>query len=125
MNQYILLYILIVHWIADFVLQTHTEATNKSTSWYWLLKHTLKYTYTLWVCGVFYVLFNIRIYQPWSLTYFCIITFLCHTATDYFTSKLARRYFSVGNYHNGFVVVGFDQILHYIQLYLTFKYLLI
>jgi hypothetical protein len=46
-----------------------------------------------------------------------------HFATDYVTSRIAKVFFDSGDYHNGFVVVGFDQILHYIQLFLSYMLL--
>lgn len=121
---------LFIHWFADFVLQTHKQAMNKSSSWAALLAHTWGYTVIWWI-----VLLYVRIYDSvthdisplfsWSLhqgggiLLFCLITFVAHTVTDYITSREAKKFFDVKNYHNGFVVVGFDQILHYIQLYFT------
>jgi hypothetical protein len=54
---------------------------------------------------------------------FSAVTFVGHTATDYITSRCSKKYFSKNDYHNGFVVIGFDQILHYLQLYFTYKLL--
>ena len=55
--------------------------------------------------------------------YFVIITFICHTVTDYFTSRLNSKLWAKGDVHNFFVSVGFDQVLHYAQLFLTYKIL--
>lgn len=128
MTAGILLYILIVHWVADFIFQSHEEATNKSTSFKWLCSHTIKYS-LIWIfasCLGFGFLDNTLSTNEYLIlsVLFGLVTLVAHTFTDFFTSKLAKEYFSVGNYHNGFVVVGFDQILHYIQLYLTFQLLL-
>lgn len=128
MNQYILLFILFTHWLSDFVFQTHTEATKKSTSLYWLLKHTTKYSIFMTIFFSMIIIvtttFGTNYQHFFNIFLFWSITFQAHTITDFFTSKLTKKYFSSGNYHNGFVVVGFDQILHYIQLYLTFKLLI-
>ena len=40
--------ILIIHWIADFVLQTDKQAKGKSKNWSDLLKHTNNYS-TIWI----------------------------------------------------------------------------
>ena len=57
------------------------------------------------------------------------ITFIAHTVTDYFTSKIVSKRFE--NKHFGskipnlgaFTVIGFDQILHYVQLILTYEFI--
>jgi hypothetical protein len=52
--------------------------------------------------------------------YFWLITFVCHTITDYFTSRLNSRLWAKGDVHNFFVSIGFDQVLHYVQLFTTY-----
>jgi len=62
----------------------------------------------------------------WYVIYsllFMGITFICHTATDYFTSRVNAKLWEKGQVHNFFVSIGFDQYLHYIQLFVTFYYL--
>jgi hypothetical protein len=54
---------------------------------------------------------------------FAGITFFAHFATDYVTSRISKKFFDAKDYHNGFVVVGFDQVLHYVQLLATFIWL--
>ena len=62
-----------------------------------------------------------------KLFLFIPITFVCHWLTDYFTSKvntgLAIEAKRTTKWHDFFVNVGFDQLLHYIQLFLTYYYL--
>lgn len=125
--------ILITHWFADFVLQTDKQARGKSSSWACLLAHTINYSIVWMAVLPFYVQCSML-----NLLYFILITFGMHTLTDYFTSRLNTKltpkrdltythvdkqlvYFPEGeNYHNFFVSIGFDQILHYVQLFLTF-----
>ncbi len=59
----------------------------------------------------------------WSTLYFCMITLITHTITDYFTSRLNSKLWAGGKVHYFFVSVGFDQVLHYGQLFLTYHYL--
>ena len=113
--------ILLIHWIADFVLQSDEEAKNKSTDSAYLLSHTSSYTVCWFVLGAFSSFF-IPV-DPLALTYFCFITLVAHTITDYFTSRLNSYLWKKGDSHNFFVSVGFDQILHYVQLILTYKLL--
>lgn len=120
--------IIIIHWIADFVLQTDKQAKGKSKNWSDLLMHTAVYS-LIWATP----LIIIRIYGGFELLndtfggvkimLFIPITFICHTITDYFTSRLNAKLWAKGDVHNFFVSVGFDQVLHYIQLFLTYYYL--
>lgn len=112
--------ILIIHWYADFVLQTDKQARGKSKNWGDLLEHTFSYSLVWLLISIPY---GASIDSLWFGLWFTLITFVCHTATDYFTSRLNSKLWEKGQVHNFFVSVGFDQILHYVQLFLTFYYL--
>lgn len=124
MNLIEIFTIIVIHWLADFVLQTDSQAKGKSKNWSDLLSHTMNYT-TVWgfvgttliVINLFYPFFE---YKSWSLTLFVLITFIAHTITDYFTSRLNSKLWTEGKTHLFFVSIGFDQILHYVQLFLTY-----
>lgn len=123
----IVLVILAIHWFADFIMQTDEEAQGKSKSWKWLLQHTLKYSGT-WVFPIV-TLFgitkpNLQAHEYVLVTfYFTAITFLFHTIQDYFTSRINSRLWNNKQVHLFFVSIGFDQLLHYAQLLLTFYFL--
>lgn len=125
----IVLFIIFVHWIADFVLQTDKQAKGKSKNWIDLLDHTLSYSLVWLIVGLiflFYSLIKIPIQSTSNLLnifYFVGVTFICHTVTDYFTSRLNSKLWIKGEVHNFFVSVGFDQFLHYAQLLITYKLL--
>lgn len=138
--------ILIIHWISDFILQTDKQAKGKSKNWNDLLSHTGIYS-IFWSIPMIFLLYNENSIKWWlSISCFILITFITHTITDYFTSRLNNKlWFNVENYkklkaedknnqeyydkriakntHNFFVSVGFDQVLHYVQLLLTYWYL--
>jgi len=120
MNLIEIFTIIVIHWFADFVLQTDKQAKGKSKNWSDLLGHTFTYSLVWYAFLPFYALNLDDSYIKWSGTLFVIITFLCHTTTDYFTSRLNSRLWSEGKVHNFFVSVGFDQVLHYIQLFTTY-----
>jgi hypothetical protein len=104
------------HWIADFVLQSDNMAKGKSKSFYWLTVHV--YVYTLFMA--FTTLFLVGImFNP--ITWFSWLTLngVAHWMTDFFTSRCSSFYFTKGDYHNGFVVVGFDQFIHLVFLIVT------
>lgn len=127
-NISLLFAILIIHWIADFILQTDKQAKGKSTSWNCLLSHTITYSMFWLPFVIAFIVFNDKnegydIKRSWMLL-FIPITFVVHTITDYFTSRLNSKLYKEGKIHYFFVSVGFDQILHYVQLILTY-YLLV
>ena len=116
---------LVVHWFADYILQTHEQATNKASSWDYLLQHTLVYAivwipvvgiHTAYIGGTF----EVSILTGLA---FSVITCIVHTLTDYITSREVKKFFDKKDFHNGFVVIGLDQILHYVQLILTYLFL--
>ncbi len=117
--------IIIVHWIADFVLQTDKQAKGKSKNWDDLISHTTLYS-MIWGLPI-YTLLSLNS-NSWNTesnaVLFMIMTFIAHTITDYFTSRLNSKLWEKGEVHNFFVSVGFDQVLHYLQLFSTY-YLLI
>jgi hypothetical protein len=118
------LFILLVHWFADFVLQTHHMSTRKSSSNYYLTLHVTVYTFAtvfLWAL----ILPLLQIHLTFSGVWLSFIAiFAMHWVTDYFTSRWTSRLYKEEKYHDFFVVIGFDQVLHYTQLLLTFNYLI-
>lgn len=109
--------ILFIHWVADFIYQADEDAKGKSTSLKHLLSHTITYS-LFWFVPV-YVLCMVDI-LPMVFFLFPVVTFVAHTITDYFTSKWTSRLYKEGRTHDFFVAIGFDQLLHYIQLLGTF-----
>jgi len=129
--------IIVIHWIADFVLQTEDMAMNKSKSFKALIKHTFVYS----LCW-YLVLFGFSVWGNhfggpsieelgWSswMMLFPVITFVFHTLTDYVTSRITSKKFENKQYYavfpklGAFSVIGLDQVLHYAQLFLTYHLL--
>lgn len=106
--------ILFIHWVADFVCQTHWQATNKSKNDLALVCHVASYT-AVWTIPIL-ILFH---FAAVPALHFLFITFFAHFWTDYFTSRWTSKLYAKGDFHNFFVVIGFDQILHYVQLFGT------
>jgi len=119
MNLVTILTIIVIHWFADFVCQTDEDAKGKSKNWSNLLSHTSSYSF-VWLCiSIFMVGFTGNNY----LLLFAPITFIVHTITDYYTSRINSQLHADGKIHEFFVAIGFDQVLHYIQLFITYYYL--
>jgi hypothetical protein len=123
MNEglYIAFIMILIHWWADFVLQKDEWAKNKSKSWSALLKHTGSYS-LVWLASSISLVwwYHLKGADELDLLWFAPITFIAHTITDAITSRINSKLYSQGKIHEFFVVVGFDQVLHYAQLFLTF-----
>jgi hypothetical protein len=107
--------ILLIHWIADFVLQTNYQAQNKSTSNRALTSHVAVYavvTTILWAVA-FGSIGQKGLVVLW-------VTFCSHWITDYITSRVNKKLWDRKQVHDFFVSIGFDQLLHFAQLFITF-----
>lgn len=116
---YQFLALLVVHWIADFVLQTHWQASNKSKNNEALARHVFTYTAALALAVPF--IFTVRDYGPF---FFVIVNAALHFGTDYITSRASSRLYAKQDWHNFFVVIGFDQLIHQFTLAGTMLWLL-
>ena len=129
--------LLVAHFLGDFVLQSDWMATNKSRNWFALLQHVCVYMGVLavWSLGHFQA----------QLPAFVAITFATHFLTDALTSRATSKlwfftetsWYSYddgedrykmwipkgGNRHWFFVMIGFDQLVHFATLALTLRYL--
>jgi hypothetical protein len=130
-----ILAIIFIHWVADFVFQAEEWANNKSKSNKALYKHVITYSIIWYFACSFFLLEITRPTETtewyvYSSILFFLITFCCHFITDYITSRIVSRKFANKEYGSpipntgAFTVIGFDQVLHYVQLFLTY-YLLI
>ena len=119
------LFFLFVHWVADFVLQTEQMANNKSTSNYWLGMHVGVYTLTTILS--WFILFSIVGLHATLLQYVlaALSIFVMHFITDYITSRITGRYYKNKKYRLFFTTIGFDQWLHYLQIFAVFNYIIL
>jgi hypothetical protein len=129
-----ILAIIIIHWVADFVCQAEVWATNKSKNNSALYKHVITYS-TIWLLASCFLLGIARPTETtqwyvYSSILFFLLTFCCHFITDYITSRIVSRKFENKEYGSpipntgAFTVIGFDQVLHYVQLFLTYQLLI-
>jgi hypothetical protein len=125
--------IIITHFIADFIFQDEKWALGKSKNWGDLLSHTITYS-VIWVFVIclLFGLNNTTQTTMWYVTHsfaFGVVTLICHTATDYVTSRIVSKKFANGEYGSSipnfgaFTIIGIDQVLHYVQLFLTYNLL--
>jgi hypothetical protein len=102
--------ILLIYWFADFVLQTDWQAKNKSSNNQALLAHTSIYS-IIWLATI---LMGFDIFQVIT---FITITFVFHTATDYFTSRLNSKLWKEQKVHYFFASIV------WIKYYIMYNYL--
>lgn len=121
---------ILIHWVSDFVLQSHWMATNKSKSNRALGLHVATYTASMGVLTVLAMLV-----QPIWLIFFLgkgfsvflvwlLVNGVLHFMTDYVTSRATSHLWAKGRTHDFFVVVGLDQVIHYACLFYTMAWLL-
>lgn len=108
----VVLWILIAHFVGDFVMQTDKMAKGKSTDNVILFHHITWYVVPLMVVSAVTLIPAIWV----------IINGAAHFVVDYFTSRRSSRQWSEGKVHDFFVTVGFDQLLHYTILLTSYAW---
>lgn len=119
-----IIYILSVHFVSDFIMQSDEMAKGKSTSIKWLTLHILSYLKGF-ICSaiIFYVTITLiwgRIASPLLILGYCFVNAILHWVTDYFTSKETSRLWAELKVHQFFIMIGLDQLIHATCLILTF-----
>lgn len=119
--------LIVFHYIADFICQDEKWAKAKSYDINALLDHTMIYSSVIGLLTFFCLPLGFVNGLYWAL--FVLITFITHTITDFFTSKIVARKFkenklgsSIPNF-GAFSIIGFDQVIHYATLFITYSYL--
>lgn len=105
--------ILVLHFIADFVFQSDWMAINKSSSFRALLLHVVIYTLTL--CTIPLAVTDMSIAVP-CLTW-ALVNGVIHFVQDAVTSRMTAYLWKKEQRHWFFVVIGLDQLLHYVFLF--------
>lgn len=125
------LLILIIHYISDFIFQDEKWAVNKWKSFNDLISHTSVYSavnFVLMIPVIFIYRFTIDLdLMMVNIILFSFVSFIFHTITDFVMSKIVHNRFE--NKHLGssipntgaFSMIGLDQVLHYIQLFIIYK----
>lgn len=125
--------LILLHFIGDFILQSNWMALGKSKSIPPLTFHVLVYS---------------LVFLPFYGFHFWIVTFYLHWIVDFITSRITSKLWFIDLFptsckpedadpnwstyyahirenkrHWFFVMIGFDQLIHYVCLGLTLKYI--
>jgi|TARA_B100001094_G_scaffold333184_1_gene409329 hypothetical protein len=101
--------IIIAHWIGDFLLQNEKMALGKSSSNKLLTIHVAIWTTTMAVITI-----------PLGLPVVWVLLMgVLHWIQDYITSRLNSYYAKIKNNEMFWNMIGTDQMLHYIIMFLS------
>lgn len=133
--------LVVAHFIADFLLQSDWMALNKSKSFKALNTHVSAYSAVMMLWAVGHL--NEE-YVRTSVILFTLVTYVTHFVTDAITSRLTSKLWFIdfyprphkdnygayelfahvnGKRHWFFVMIGLDQVIHYVTLALTLRFL--
>lgn len=118
----VLVGMMLFHWIGDFILQSNEMATNKSKSIYYLSSHVFVYSVTIYLYLMLLLLMGFEI-TVLDCYWFFGFNFSAHWLIDFITSRITSTLYRKNRIHDFFVVIGFDQLLHFTTLYISLRYL--
>lgn len=116
------MWLLAVHFVADFVLQSDWMAKNKSKSNEALALHVLIYGITI-SFGIVPVVVALGLESRNAVGLWMLGNTAAHWATDYVTSRINSKLWAEQRVHAFFVGVGADQLIHSLTLGLSLAWL--
>ena len=117
MTHWLLLYF--AHFVGDFVLQSDWQSRNKWHSWPALSSHVAIYTLVIGAWA-FLVVAGKQMEHPFT---WVAVNGFAHLAVDSVTAQWTHHYYGTKEWHKFFIVVGFDQWIHYATLSATWFWL--
>jgi len=123
---FVVVYLMLFHWIGDFVFQSRYMAENKSKLLSALFLHTVIYSIVMAI-GIwllvpiiyFSTMYVINfVFWKWALA--TLLIFIFHTLTDATTSQMTAKFHARGQIKKFFTTIGFDQWFHLIQILVIF-----
>ena len=101
--------VLVLHFIADFTCQTRWMAENKCKSLYALGSHIAAYSLVFFIALSILNLFGV-VGNFWPE--YVILNGMLHFLTDYYTSRMTKKFANQFRWYEFFLVLGCDQLIH-------------
>lgn len=131
MEHLIFAWILVVHFLVDFVWQTDKMVINKSKSHAWLIRHVAAYVF--WMAILAWLPMGaiaesnglVKVYLDdfrRAMALWLIGNGVLHAIVDAITSRLSAKMWVTNRRQAFFVVMGADQLAHQICLLITTDY---
>jgi hypothetical protein len=121
----LLLWIMFLHWVADFVAQSDWMARNKSKKMWPLFCHCATYGIVMLFGMIFADMsFGLGVSALYT-TLWALFNATAHFLIDGVTSRVNSWLWEKKDVHNFFVSIGFDQYIHFLLLALSAKMLLV
>ena len=113
------LWLVWLHFLADFILQSDRVSKSKSSNNAVLFYHVMLYSLPFVPFAAWHFLDR----SYWVGFAFVYGNAAAHFVTDYITSRMTTKLWKAGEVHWFFVVIGADQAIHLSTLALTFWWL--
>ena len=110
-DQYLLIWVMAVHFFADFTCQPHYLAINKSSNVWALTAHIAIYATLLYL---------LLIPTGLGLT-FVLANAILHWLTDFVSSKFTSKFYKAGRIKAFWNIIALDQFIHVAGLILLIK----
>lgn len=127
LSLFLILWLLFLHYVGDFLLQTEAMALNKHHDNRALASHVLGYLWALWIGLLLYGSVHDRGLTEASTLHIVAFVFLngfLHWVTDWFTSRWNAELWALPSKRAFFRCVGYDQLVHVSTLVITAWWLL-
>jgi len=115
-------FILMIHYVADFRMQSRHIAETKSKCNKSLSIHVLLYVATFLIAGLVHFVTGNNV-DVWKFSKYVIINGLLHWLTDYITSRESTKAYQNSDMEKFWNIIGFDQLIHGVTLYTTWEIL--
>jgi hypothetical protein len=114
METSLVIWVLFVHWFADFFCQDDKTALNKSKNLLYLIYHSCLY---FWILLVGFWIYRI-VFIGYLFTPLFVLNLPAHFVIDAITSRINAKLY-LNHRHWFFTMIGLDQFLHYAVLFMT------
>lgn len=117
-----LIFLFVAHFVGDYLLQSDEIAKKKSKCFKSLFIHISFIFISFFVINLIYLKIFGGYNSYLDFIKIPLLNSVIHLVIDFFTSKWASKLYSK-NVHYYYVILGFDQLLHYLTVLLLIKFI--